>query len=139
MRKFNFNRCVRYDATGKARFHSMAKARLRAVAKLLELSPGDYDLRSNIAGPAVSGEITLHTNHVYVQVAQPFSGGPDTGILIRTCNGRDDFCGGHNTFAPLALLNDPAALAVLVDKVEQGGLRMSPDQIRTYAQAAGVL
>ena len=35
----------------------------------------------------------------------------DTGILIRTCEGRKDYTGGRNHFAPLSLLDDIPALA----------------------------
>jgi hypothetical protein len=59
---------------------------------------------------AVSGEITLHAATVYVQVCQPATGA-DSGILIRTCKGRDDYTGGPNNFAPLNLLDDIGALA----------------------------
>ena len=40
--------------------------------------------------------------------------GCDAGILFRSCGGRQDYVGGHNHFAPLDLLNHPAALAALI-------------------------
>ena len=80
------------------------------MAGELGVAPGSYDLRSNKAGIAVSGEVTLHHDQVYIQVGQSIiSGGMD--ILIRSCSGRRDFSGGLNNFVPLAMLDDLPALA----------------------------
>jgi hypothetical protein len=83
-----YARCA-YDAAQKRRFHSTARARLRKLATELGLPVGSYDLRSNQGGIAVSGEVTLHHEAVYIQVSQPATG-CDTGIFIRTCRGRRD-------------------------------------------------
>ena len=99
-----------YEPEPKRRFHAMARARLRDLATELRLKTGAFDLRSNAGGIAVSGEITLHCECVYVQVCQPATRA-DTGILIRSCGGRRDYSGGRNHFAPLALLDDIPALA----------------------------
>ena len=80
------------------------------------LSTGAYDLRSNRGAIAVSGEITLHHDRVYVQVCQPATGA-DSGVLIRTCEGRRDYTGGRNHFAPLPLLDDIPALALKIRSV----------------------
>lgn len=58
---FDFRRPVAYDPAAKRLFHSRARSQLRCLATALGLPPGSYDLRSNPAGIAVSGEITLHT------------------------------------------------------------------------------
>ena len=102
-----------YEPERKCRFHTIARARLRDLAKELRLDAGSFDLRSNAGGIAVSGEITLHHDSIYVQVCQPATRA-DTGILIRSCNGRRDYSGGRNHYAPLALLDDILALAVRV-------------------------
>ena len=86
------------------------------LATALGFAPAEYDLRSNQGGIAVSGEITLHHERVYVQVSQPATGA-DTGILIRTCAGRRDYTGGRNHYAPLSLLDDVPALAARVRAV----------------------
>jgi hypothetical protein len=99
-----------YAPDQKRRFHASARARLRKLAVALGFAPGTYDLRNNEAGIAVSGEITLHHERVYIQVSQP-SMGYDSGILIRRCEGRRDYTGGRNHFAPLWLLDDIPALA----------------------------
>jgi hypothetical protein len=105
-----------YEPDLKRRFHSAARTRLRHLAAELGFPPTSFDLRSNKAGIAVSGEITLHHEHVYIQVFQP-AGSADSGILIRTCEGRRDYTGGRNHFAPLSMLDDIAALAQLVRTV----------------------
>jgi hypothetical protein len=105
-----------YERERKRRFHGKARARLRQLAAELDLPAGSFDLRSNQGGVAVSGEITLHHERIYVQVAQPATRA-DTGILIRTCRGRRDYTGGANNFAPLALLDDIPALAARVRAV----------------------
>jgi len=70
---------------------------------------------------AVSGEVTLHHEQLYVQICQPATG-CDSGILIRTCRGRKDYTGGRNHFAPLSLLDDIPVLALRCSAVlQQGG------------------
>ncbi len=59
---------------------------------------------------AVSGEVTLHHSALYVQICQPATG-LDSGILMRTCQGRKDYTGGRNYFAPLSRLDDIPRLA----------------------------
>lgn len=105
-----------YAPEQKRRFHAQARARLRRLAAELGFLSSSFDLRCNAGGIAVSGEITLHHERVYVQVCQPATRA-DSGILIRTCEGRRDYFGGRNHFAPLALLDDIPALAVRVRKV----------------------
>jgi len=90
----------------KRKFARKAKKQLKIVAELLGLSPNQYDLRFNPGGPAVSGEITLHTDWIYIQVSKDCS----LGILVRTCRHRKDYTGGPNHWLPLSLLDDPAAL-----------------------------
>ncbi len=116
---FDFRRSVAYDDAHKREFHRLARRQLGLLAKALDLAPGSYDLRSNMAGIAVSGEITLHAEHIYIQVSQPF-GGFDSGILIRTCKGRKDYVGGPNNFTSLDLLHDPVKLARMVKLVTHG-------------------
>ncbi len=107
---FDFHRSVAYDDHAKRLFHSRARSQLRRLATALGLQPGSYDLRSNQGGIAVSGEIMLHSERLYVQAAQSLMG-HDNGILYRTCKGRKDYVGGPNNFAPLDLLNRPEELA----------------------------
>lgn len=107
---FNFRKRVAYDDDAKRLFHHHARRQLRLLADALGLARGAYDLRSNRGGCAVSGEITMHADHLYVQVCQPATG-HDSGLLFRVCEGRKDYTGGRNNFASLDLLNDPGQLA----------------------------
>ena len=112
----NWNKPCAYDEAQKRRFHSTARVRLRQLAIALHLPPSSFDLRSNNGGIAVSGEVTLHHERLYVQVSQPAFGG-DIGVLIRTCRGRRDYVGGPNHFVSLAMLDDVDALANRVRRV----------------------
>lgn len=107
--KFDWYRSASYDAQHKQLFHRHARARLKALALELRFPPGSYDLRSNAGGIAVSGEITLHHDAIYIQVCQPATGW-DSGIMIRSCKGRRDYTGGANNFVPLRMLDDLPAL-----------------------------
>lgn len=107
---FDFGRPVAGDPAVKRFFHSRAQSQLRRLATALGLLPGSYDLRSNPAGIAVSGQITLHSDRLYVRASQSAMGN-GSGILFRTCEGRKDYVGGPNNFAPLDLLNNPEELA----------------------------
>lgn len=113
---FDWNKSCSYDAEQKRRFHTTARSRLKKLAAELRLPPGSYDLRSNRAGIAVSGEITLHHDRAYIQVGQ-FAMSSGHGILIRTCKGRKDYTGGANHFVALAMLDDILALAEAVRAV----------------------
>lgn len=63
---FDWNKSCSYDAEQKRRFHAIARSRLKKLAAELGLARGSYDLRSNKAGIAVSGEITLHHDRAYM-------------------------------------------------------------------------
>jgi hypothetical protein len=119
LRVFDFRKSVSYDDIRKREFHRLARRQLGLVAKALQLPASSFDLRSNSAGIAVSGEITLHSDQLYVQVSQPF-GGFDSGILIRTCQGRKDYVGGPNNFASLDLLHEPERLARIISQATKG-------------------
>lgn len=103
-----------FDYLLKQAFHREAKRALKAVAAALGLAPGSYDLRSNLAGPAVSGEVTLHTERLYIQVQGGFQ---RSDILYRTCAGRRDYTGGMNHFAPVEALDTPTEFAATVARL----------------------
>lgn len=101
-------RGVAYDADAKKLFHSEARRALRNLADALGYEKAEYEIRSNMAGPAVSGEVTLHSDEVYVQAS---CDGHDRGILYRRCRDRRDYLGDRNRFAPLSELTNPAVFA----------------------------
>jgi len=110
---FDWTKSCSYDEQHKKRFHTMARSRLKKLAAALQFPAGSYEVRSNKAGIAVSGEVTLHHTAVYIQVGQ-FGMSSGHGILIRTCKGRKDYTGGANHFVALVMLDDIPALAAAV-------------------------
>lgn len=129
---FQWTRSCSYDEQQKKRFHAAARSRLKKLAIELGLPAGSYDIRSNRAGIAVSGEITLHHEHIYIQVGQ-FGLSSGHGILIRTCKGRKDITGDPNHFVALALLDDITALAAAVRAVTAVGRDGAPASDRHAA------
>ncbi|MEW8139537.1 MAG: hypothetical protein AB2761_20940 [Candidatus Thiodiazotropha endolucinida] len=120
------------DPALKDAFHQEGKKVFRHLAKLMGIKPDDYDVRSNKAGIAVSGEVTLHTASVYVQLSQPVVDGEHV-LLMRSCQGRDDYTGGMNHFAPAEALQDLNRLAVYLEGVSRNqvcGMYWNPDQVR---------
>lgn len=112
---YDFAKSVQNDESLKSVFHHQAQLRLRELAAKLGLEKGQFEIRSNKGGVAVSGEITLHTDTMYIQVSQSCMGA-SCGVLIRRCKNRQDFAGGQNNFLSLDYLNRLDALA---DKVKQ--------------------
>jgi hypothetical protein len=104
---FNIPRSLRttqsingYSDEGQARKDAMHKDGakfLRQLAKELGLDKLDYSIRSNVAGIAVSGEVTLHADHLYVQMSESFHGN-HLHLLYRNCKSRTDYTGGQNHY-----------------------------------------
>lgn len=92
-------------ATRKKAFHAKGKTFLKQLASEIGLPAGSFDIRSNIAGVAVSGEVTLHAETIYIQIAESF-GFQGLRILFRTCKSRKDYGGGQNNFFKLSDLID---------------------------------
>lgn len=81
----------------KRLMHSAGRAFLQRLARDLGLTPSERDVRSNVAGIAVSGEVTLHADRIYVQISEHcFGGRSGASVLYRTCGSRRDYCGGTN-------------------------------------------
>ncbi|SFP41416.1 hypothetical protein [Sphingomonas rubra] len=105
-------RGVDHDADAKRTFHTEARRALRRLAEALQLASGTYEIRVCAGGPAVSGEVILHGDELYVQVS---IGGFGRGeILLRRCRGRSDYVGERNHWARMAELVDPATLAARI-------------------------
>ena len=94
----------------KDAFHALARKQFKALAAELRLQKGEYDLRTNKAGPAVLGETTLHTDKIYVQVGRSAS----CYLMYRTCNGRKDYCGGQNRYMQIEDLRNVKKMATLI-------------------------
>lgn len=104
-----------YNEPNKRTFHLAARQRLKQLAEALRLTPGSYDIRSNRGGPAVSGEIILHHEQLYISVDRP-TYGIGMGLLYRSCNGRRDYTGGRNMMTSLLMLEDIPALARTIQR-----------------------
>lgn len=85
----------------KLEVHKQGKKLLKQLADALELSPGQYEIRSNMAGPAVSGEVTLHADHLYVWMQESCMSAGIT-MIYRSCSSRKDYCGDRNHSVQLA-------------------------------------
>jgi hypothetical protein len=90
-----------YNQEQKTQFLNMSRRLGRILAERLGIS--NYDLRTNKAGIAVSGEVTLHTDTIYVQLGQGFI---NNGFLARKCNGKKDYAGGRNHIVKWEALRD---------------------------------
>jgi len=103
-------RGVSYDEAAKRVFHSEGRAAMRRLAEALALDAGTYDVRSNKGGQAVSGEITLHGDEVWVRLSLGVFG-PNHEVAFRQVRGRDDHCGGRNHWASINELLAPDRFA----------------------------
>ena len=89
---------ISYNEEAKHQFATQGKKVLKAIAESMGLVKGTYDIRWNPGGPAVSGEVTLHGESIYVQLSQTCLG-LDYGFMYRSCKGRKDYTGGTNRWA----------------------------------------
>jgi hypothetical protein len=118
-----FNGEVSYNATRKHAFHASGKRLMRRIASELGLSSGQYCLRSNPGGIAVSGEITLHSDTLYLQLSQGALMQGRTLILYRCCEGRRDYVGNTNHFLDARRLSDSMEAARFIQTLKVlGGL-----------------
>jgi hypothetical protein len=58
------------ELDGKRMWHLQGRRVLMHIAAKMGLTEDEYEISNNYAGPAVSGEITLHTDFVYIQWTQ---------------------------------------------------------------------
>src|SRR3546814_833210 len=97
---------VSHDDPSTRPFPSDALAFLCRLADALALDERSYDIRSNKGGPAVSCELPLHGQDVWVQLSLGLSG-PDREVCFRKVQGRDDPLGDRNFWASIRELFDP--------------------------------
>lgn len=84
-------------------FHTEGKRFLRDLAKEVGIPEGTYDIRSNKGGMAVSGEVILHSDRLYVKLHESAIR-PGLEVLFRSCLSRGDYTGGQNFYASLPLV-----------------------------------
>jgi hypothetical protein len=105
----NFSYC---DASLKRGLHKDSAAYLRTLATELGFCRSSYDIRSNEGGIAGSGEITLHTDTLYVQISQWAMSGDTISFLVRGCKSRKDYTGMGNHSMQLRSHNLEALLGM---------------------------
>lgn len=104
-----------YNPAAKKEFHRITAKYLKRLQRQLDGMYGEGGLRHNQGGIAVSGEITLHLERLYVQVSEPFAQwGEKKIVMFRECNGLKDYTGGQNNFATASDLIDTVRMARLI-------------------------
>jgi len=88
---------VAYNESAKREFLRTGEQMAILLASKMGLNEDQYDVRVNKGGPAVSGDVVLHTDAHYVRLSQS-PGILESGFLVRSCKGRGDFVGGRNHF-----------------------------------------
>jgi hypothetical protein len=104
-------------------FHKVAKNRLKALAKDLGLAAGSFEIRSNMGGGAVSGEISLQHDDFRIEASSP-GVRQERGLTMHTCADRknESRFAGNNHFAPLTWLDDkdrPKLKKLVMQIIEQ--------------------
>lgn len=80
-----------YDYFHKEEYRRLGRSILRQLAKDMGLQKGEFDIRWNPGGVAVSGDHTLHTDKIYVAFHDNLNLG---WFYWRKCHGRKDYgCG----------------------------------------------
>lgn len=101
-----------YDnAELKRQFYLDCRLILTWLASELGLEKGQYEIRYCKGGVAVSGDIILHSDDIYVSLSQ--SGLPSgMDFMWRTVKSRNDYRGNANQWSAWAELLDLPALAL---------------------------
>lgn len=85
-------------SANKDTFHNSGKRQLKKLAKAVGLTDKDFEVRSCYGGPAVAGEVILHTDKFYLQIFQEAVNTKGLRIMYRECKGRTDYTGGPNRY-----------------------------------------
>jgi hypothetical protein len=97
-----------YDEVTKAEFHRLGKKYLKELARIMELAPGEFEIRSNKAGIACLGEVILHTRNLYVHLGGSL---PNGRFYYRAVKGMKDYTGGANAWMDYERLLDQHNIA----------------------------
>ena len=110
-------------AEQKNEFLYLCRLYLRMIAKEMGLQKGQYDIRVNPAGPAVSGDVHLHSDKLYIAFSQGCMG-RGFGFMYRSVSNRRDFTGGYNRWMRWDNLIDVPYVAETFKKTSQVFKRM---------------
>jgi hypothetical protein len=123
----------------KKSFHLKGKKFLAELARALGVSVGTYSVRSNVGGVAVSGEVTLHTDNIYIQLSDYF-GQPGISMMYRSCTSQKDYTGGRNHTVKLADLGDEdTQYRILKDMRSLIDTEMSRKKQQTFSRATAAV
>jgi hypothetical protein len=125
------HRGVAYDAPAKRAFHADGRRALRRLAEALGLEDGSFDVRANPGGVAVSGEITLHAEEVWVQLSLDCRSSGNE-VVYRRVHGRRDHVGERNHWASVHDLLAPDRFAARIRRE----LALSPEYGRSQRLVA---
>ena len=92
-----------YNEELKKEYRQLGRKILKEIANQIGLKEGDYDIRWNPGGVAVSGDHTLHTDKIYLALYDNCGMG---WFYWRTCKGRKDYQGGPNQIVNWSILLD---------------------------------
>jgi predicted transcriptional regulator len=108
------------DTVVKDQYHKLGQKVLKQLARDLNLAEGTFDIRSNKAGIAVGGDITLHADHIYINIcATSVTSSTVNGfsqhcrVMYRGCDSRTDYRGHRNLWAHIEELTDSRTLEAM--------------------------
>lgn len=113
MRKILMLRGIAYDASAKRLFPAEGRSAVRRLAAALALEDGSFDIRSNKAGPAVPGNVTLHGESIWVHLSIGLLG-PGHEVCFRKVQDRRDPIGQRSYWASVRDLLAPEQLAARI-------------------------
>ena len=102
------------DPDLKDHYHRLGRCVLKQLAIDLGLNEDSYEIKSLYGGPAVAGDISLHADHLYVDIgstavpaitARGLS--QNCRVMYRYCRDRKDSFGGRNHWCLIEDLTDP--------------------------------
>ena len=96
---------IAYDSVRKDKFLRMSRHILKTIANMLHLEPGTYKIHTNKAGIAVSGSVSLHTEHLYINLEQSFCF-DGQAFMYRATRNMKDYRGGNNHWMNWSKLED---------------------------------
>jgi hypothetical protein len=131
---FNFYKMESGKDPNKELYHKKMRKHLKDYASnRLKLPKEEYDVRSNLGGFGVKGDIVLHTKELYLQVCgfsmeRKDNYKTDRNILVRTCNGLKDYVGDRNYYISLSPMMDPDfdILLFLQNRPAQDRIKLAP-------------
>lgn len=92
-----------YSSAGqeaKNAFHKEGKAFLKKLDAVVNPNKEKMSIRSNLAGIAVSGEVTCHSADMYIQLYESCTN-RGVQMMYRSCKSEKDYTGNTNNFVSM--------------------------------------